>query len=472
MAAFNRGEWISCDKKWKDVPKSIRQVCHNDFLIPEMIAATILPDAGISIHALLDFHLPRPTTAVRDASDCNMFFSKYAADTVDASMIQRLRHLDMPTATVIRQLFQNKNQMWLDGFTSIKYAHLSGDTVTHFPLWVISFWNDITDIRFQVRKPWTDARDWVKKQMEQKKKPDVRVQATDVSKLLGILPWKGNKRGLSNNEPIHTLSRYLGPEWLSSTDEDDMLELLRDRIASDPELTGSVRVEGVDFTSKITAAFKEREQLDYFGSNGSRWLRTLGNDVFGHGERLVTIAHLGVHNKKKHWVALEVDGPQRLFRYGDSCGDAIPPTLREAYEWWMACHTADSIQFESLPTSEQTDGHSCGMLAANAAERAIYPETPLLAQADVPRGRLQMFSRLTNRVLDRVSPIVRDCVAVNAVSSRLRMKSKRSWKKRIGRRSRTLAALIRRSSHRLVHFQSSRTGRNSPSILLSPRPRT
>ncbi|KAJ7106624.1 hypothetical protein C8R44DRAFT_805589 [Mycena epipterygia] len=133
-----------------------------------------------------------------------------------------------------------------------------------------------------------------------------------------------------------------------------------------------------------------------------RWLRNLGNDVFGHGERLVTIAHLGVHNKQKHWVALEVDGPNRQFLYGDSLGKDIPLVLRQAYEWWMARHTPDPIQFGSLPTSIQTDGHSCGMLAGNAAERAVYPDVAVMDQADVVLARLQIFSGLANWVLDRV----------------------------------------------------------------------
>ncbi|KAJ7692226.1 hypothetical protein B0H17DRAFT_934211, partial [Mycena rosella] len=230
MALFDRSQWVSCGKQWKEIPKSIREACQNDFIIPDDVAATVLPAPSISINAVLDFSLPRPTSVVKDTSDKALFFSQHAADAVDASMILRLRHLDLPAVTVIRQLFQAKNQAWLDGFTSIRYAHLSGDTVTYFPLWVISFWNDVVDIRSQVRKPWTDARDWVKKQMEQKKKPDVRKHATDVSKLLGILPWNERKRGLSDTEPIHTLWRYLGQGWLSSTDENDMLEVLRDKI--------------------------------------------------------------------------------------------------------------------------------------------------------------------------------------------------------------------------------------------------
>ncbi|KAJ7759792.1 hypothetical protein DFH07DRAFT_772123 [Mycena maculata] len=393
MASFDKAQWVSCGKLWKDIPKSVRQISQYDFKIPDAIAAKILPDAGISIHAVLDFTLPRPTSTARDMPNTLEFFSKYDPDTLDAAMIRRLRHLDMPPVATIRQLVQEGSQAWLDGFTSVKYSHISGEVSTHFPLWVISFWNAVIDIRLHVRKPWTDARDWVKKQMENRKNPSVRKQGTDVTKLLGILPCS----------PLHTLWRYPGTEWLSSSDINDALELLRGRVAADAELAGSVRVEAVEFTAKITDAFKGREKFDYEESVGMRWLRSLGNDIFGHGERLVTIAHLGAHNKKKHWVAIEVDGQRRVVRYGDSLGDDIPPTLRQAYEWWMSHHTVDPVQFGSLPTSMQTDGHSCGPMAINCAERCVFPEIPSMEQGDVPLARLRMLSTLSNRVLDRIA---------------------------------------------------------------------
>ncbi|KAJ7877815.1 hypothetical protein B0H13DRAFT_1892972 [Mycena leptocephala] len=398
MASFDRTAWISRGKQWKDTSKEARQACRNDFNIPEHLASAILPSDEISLHALVEFPLPRVTA--QEVLDTTTYFSLYAPDPVDSSMILRLRHLDMPPVKVIRRLAQEGQQAWLDGFKSVKYGHLSGDAGTHFPLLVISFWNAVIDIRSDVRKPWIGGRDWLKKQMEQKKNPQVRTHATEVTKLLSVLPWNGRKRGLSDKSPIHSLWCFFGTEWLSSTDENDMLEILRDRITSDPDLVGCVRVEPVELTTKIIKAYEGRETGDY---GESRWLKSLGTDIFGQGERLITIAHLRFHKKQKHWVAIEVDGPQRLFLYGDSFGEEIPPTLRQAYQWWASQHTADALEFGTLPTSAQTDGHSCGMFSANAAEHAVYPAIPLMEQANIVTERLQMFSKLANRILDRIA---------------------------------------------------------------------
>ncbi|KAJ7874651.1 hypothetical protein B0H13DRAFT_1894474 [Mycena leptocephala] len=280
MASVDRSESVSHGRHWKDTSKEVRQAFRNDFNIPEHIASTILPSDGISIHALMEFTLPRVTA--QDVLETSTYFSLYSPDTVDSSVILRLRHLDMPPVTVIRRLAQEAQQAWLDGFKSVK---------------------------LEVRKPWTGVRDWLKKQMEQRKNSQVRTHATEAIKLLGVLPWNGRKRGLSDKSPIHSLWRFLGTEWLSSTDENDMLEILSDRIASDPDLVGRVRVEAVELTAKITKAFEGRENRDY------------------------------------------VDGPQRLFLYGDSFGGEIPPTLRQAYEWWAPQHTTDALEFGTLPTS-------------------------------------------------------------------------------------------------------------------------
>ncbi|KAJ7761686.1 hypothetical protein B0H16DRAFT_1719327 [Mycena metata] len=381
MAAFDRSEWIPLGKSWKDVLKSVRKVCSSDLAIPDAITSQILPEAMISIHALLDFSLPRPSPVTSAPPDTSLFFSKYSPSTVDGLTITRLRHLGP------------RHAAWLDGYISVKYAHIPGDTV----------WNAVADIRGNIRNPWVTCRDWVKNQLGNRRKPDLRKYATDITRLLGILPWNTLKRGLSDASPIHSLSRFLGTRWLSSTDINDMVEMLSERIAADPDLAGAVRVEMVEFTARLTTAFRQRESVDYHEAQGMRWLRVLGEDIFGNGERLITVAPLSDYNNEKHWVTIEVDRAETLFHYGDSLKDDVPASLCQVYEWWMSQHTVSPIGRGTLPTSTQTDGRSCGMLAANAAVRAVYPTTPFMQQENIAAERLKMFSSLANYILDRIA---------------------------------------------------------------------
>jgi len=319
------------------------------------------------------------------------------------------RRLPIPPPTVTRKLVEAGRQAWLDGFTSVTYAHIPGEVITHFPLWIVSFWNDTLNIRVKVRKPWIDAKDWVIQQLQQKRSAERRSFAKETSTLLSLLPWDGAKQGLSDNEPIHVLWRYLGPNWLASSDENDMLEILHRRIANYPELIQNLRVEGVELTQKLVTAFTNREMNDYKGQD-CRWIRTLGEDIINNSQTILTIGHLGVHNGKEHWIAIVVEGKAGIIRYGDSFGAPIPPTLLATFQWWLSHHDQRIFQVADLPIAMQTDGFSCGMFAPNALNHFVDPQLfPLAKQSDAIAGRLRMFNEVAQGILERVG--VQHCVS-------------------------------------------------------------
>jgi hypothetical protein len=210
MALFDKRDWVSQGKIWRDIPPHVKRVCDQDFVIPAAMASKILPQDGLSVTSFLDFTVPLPATTIENP-DVSRFFSKIVPDRMDDSAILRLRRLQMPPVAVIRRLVVAGKQAWLDGFTSVKYAHINGDTLTHFPLWVITFWNTVVDMRLQIRKPWREAMDWVKQQMQQKKRSDARKMAAETSCLLALLHWNTAKRGLSDTSPVIRFGVTLAP---------------------------------------------------------------------------------------------------------------------------------------------------------------------------------------------------------------------------------------------------------------------
>ncbi|KAF8185250.1 hypothetical protein K438DRAFT_1765899 [Mycena galopus ATCC 62051] len=362
MEVFRKADWVSQGHKWQDIPPRVKRVCGYDFDVPEAIAARILPDDKISINGLLDFGLPRPVAALENPDA--VFFTKNIPTIINESVILRVRHLDLPPVPVIRRLDVDGKQAWLDGFTR-GLTPRTGSNSRY------SRGND------QMIGNW-------------RPKPAVSWE---------LSPGKLQNEG----SPMHTLWRYLGPTWLSDTDENDMLERLRAKIVDDADLVRTIRVEAVKLLNKLRTAFAKRDQEDYQQSPSTRWLRSFGEDVFGRGERLITIAHLGDHNKMKHWVSIELHGGKRELRYADSLGSVIPRSLRDIYEWWTNKHTKILVEFGSLPIAIQSDGHSCGMLALNAVEHAVFPDFPLMNQADVVHERLVVFNRIVNGVLDRIA---------------------------------------------------------------------
>ena len=62
--------------------------------------------------------------------------------------------------------------------------------------------------------------------------------AEDVNVLLAALPWGAKKSGVSDAESIHTLWRFLGPHFTTGSQQNDLLEILRGKIATDPDEIG------------------------------------------------------------------------------------------------------------------------------------------------------------------------------------------------------------------------------------------
>ena len=81
--------------------------------------------------------------------------------------------------------------------------------------------------------------------------------AEQATNMLNILPWgKDRPAGLSNSsDPIHTLWRYLGKNWLSDSEQDEMLELIRERCLDSPEKCTQFWIENIHFAAKLLEAF-------------------------------------------------------------------------------------------------------------------------------------------------------------------------------------------------------------------------
>ena len=150
---FVKAQWISQGKKQRDVPHIVKHAGKKEFHIPPNICVKILPSSGISMPEMLNFTLPNQTTTVNNLNP-EHFFSHNPANLITETFIVHLWWLPMPTPLVVRKLVEIQHQAWLDGYQSIRYIHLHDTVMTHFPLWLISFWAAIADLRKNSYKLW------------------------------------------------------------------------------------------------------------------------------------------------------------------------------------------------------------------------------------------------------------------------------------------------------------------------------
>ncbi|KAJ7881737.1 hypothetical protein B0H14DRAFT_3759288 [Mycena olivaceomarginata] len=353
---------------------------------------------------LLEFPLPLESTAV--APQPAQYFSKSVPDITDDALILRVRRLPIPDRKTVNKLLANSRQCWLDGVQSVVYSHLGGSAVTHFPLWILTYWSSVHDIKHDAWVPWRNCQAWVNRQKKVgRKNPDRVALAEETSMMLAMVPWGRCKPvGLSDSEPFHTLWRFVGAHWSSGSQMNDMLELLRNKVSTIPESIQNTRIWGTALIPKILAAHRAADAGTYWTAPDLRWIRDLGKDVVQSRAALITSGHLGLITDELHWVAVVFDmmQPVGVVRYGDSFGGEIPEELAAACRWWLNQHTAEKLELADLPIAHQEDGHSCGILVDNAQQHFVDPSVPLLGSAKFLDARLEVFNKLCVRALEQL----------------------------------------------------------------------
>jgi hypothetical protein len=243
-------------------------------------------------------------------------------------------------------------------------------------------------------------------QTRQIKSSTRRNLAEEAVLLLNDLPWDAKKpSGLSDGEQTNTLWRFLQTNWLSDSEMNDMLELLRAKVLSNHEWSGKFRVESVHLTKMILKAFKTAGTNAYMSRREYAWARSVGKELAARKMVLLTAGHLGQleDDPELHWVAIVVDVEQGVTRYGDSFRTPIPEEIRAAYEWWMNEHRPERLTSSPLPISQQLDGDACGFFAINALEHHVDPEgCPLLKNNDIGSERLSKFNAVAKHISARV----------------------------------------------------------------------
>jgi len=414
--------WISQGEKWTtNLPSLVKKTAQNEFKLPASIHNALLPSPNISLKALAEFTLPATVEKPTMRKYMEHFFTTDPSTPITPAVLMRMQHLPMPERSTIRELVEVGRQAWLNGASSVRYAHLSEDskTTTNFPLWTITFWNRVLDTK-EVSSKWVKCVDWVMVQLHQKKSEERQLLAEQAMIYISVLPWAVKKpRGLSDDEPIHTLWRYLGPNWLSGSSQNNLLELLRHRLAGQSDMGKTYRVEGTHITEKLLEVYRNWDTIQYSKNQSLGWLRTLANDLIENQATLITVQNLTNVTGSPHWVPLALAADEYTLLFGDSLGDELPEELRRAYTWWMGQHdviksaksenhtlttieTDNLITVNPLPIASQVDGHACGILANNALHHLIEPHRSALnsgSTGDVIKERLQLFNLLSLNII-------------------------------------------------------------------------
>jgi hypothetical protein len=97
-------------------------------------------------------------------------------------------------------------------------------------MWVIPYWAEVLEIRTTSRKAWVRAEEFIRMRNKAwKKTTDGESMDTTMQEaydMLSCLPWSGDVRGFDASEPLYKLATYASREWFTTTNENQILDLL------------------------------------------------------------------------------------------------------------------------------------------------------------------------------------------------------------------------------------------------------
>ncbi|KAG6914641.1 hypothetical protein DXG01_016182 [Tephrocybe rancida] len=296
---------------------------------------------------------------------------------------------------------------------SIQCLHDTSAGGQRYPLWLVTYWFELKDMR-RVQRQWALAVWCLEDQL-------ISPQAIGRDMLLHTLttvnqmPWTGVFHGANTSIPIHSLTAYFTTEWLTDNHESLMLEILEND-AAELQQADQIQIQSPFFIPLLKAAHANRDV--YNTAKMYEWLQVQGTDMSAKEDRqLASILNCN----ENHWTALVVAFglEQTVIHYGDSMGHGMDLEAKVALDWWIKYHTGKPPVYKALPTTQQDDSHSCGVLAWNAITHRLFPARyPLLDASKMAEAQLRIFMLIVNQAILRATDkLIRDAAQDEPVSN-------------------------------------------------------
>jgi hypothetical protein len=373
--------------------------------LPPFAYNRLLPHPDLSISRLLSFNLPQQLDNSLfgiDQVNIQDFWSEKLPVAVDLDDIETLQQLPIPPPAILDKfryeitLAPNRHKI-----KSIIYSHLPTTNPVSskpFPFWVFEYWVQVSNLRIHVRAPWNRAESWVANQ-HLSRFPERKHLAHDVRAALDRVPWTGYISGFTDHEPLIKLTRYLSHDWLATTQINQQLDLLRQRVFRQQALSTKYEIVNTHFFSKIIEIFNQIPSAYTTKSppSGSRHLWTVGQDLANPLSKTTIVC--GVLNvMNSHWVSIAVDVELGTISYGDSLGPdgETKQDVTRALKRWITAHIKCEFVDVDLPCTRQTNSHSCGVFAINSIQHLLFPHENLLQPSEAITERYYWFLAALN----------------------------------------------------------------------------
>lgn len=289
---FHHSTWIGVGKTFSNtLPYVVYEKKREILRVPDPFQ-TGLPPPTTLINKFIQHPLPLQSSAL-SFHQTGEWFSTDIPLTSPEILLTR----PIPPEKVLKDLDDTFGQMWFDGAASIVDPRFNCGT-ERFPLWVLTLWKE-TEKTIQHQKLWRSSVRWLELITHPK---DVIMQAKN---LIEKLPW--NERLSSGGATTLELAGFLGASWLSDTQINMMVKVLRTRIETE-DYTECALVEPIEFTWEL-----ESVSRGWTDPKSSPYLSRLAKRV----QDGVTAIWFPINVRGSHWIVGRVDFENHTFAFGE-----------------------------------------------------------------------------------------------------------------------------------------------------------
>ena len=289
---FHRLTWIGTGKTFSNsLPQEVYDAKREVLKVPDVILAQ-LPGSVALVHEFLRHPLP-PQSGNLNFHRTEEWFSTNMPLTCPEVLLKS----PIPSEKVLEKLDTTVGQMWFDGASSIVDPRFNGGA-ERFPPWALSLWKKIQKV-IGDQKQWNSSVRW----LELITHPEDTVAQT--KSFVGGLPW--NKQLCSIGGSTLEFAGFLGASWLSDTQIDMMVNVLRSRMTTEEQIKGTL-LEPMVLSWELVIVSTEKK-----GPMISPYLSRLTDQIKA---GIMTI-WFPINVNENHWVAGRVDCENYTFAFGE-----------------------------------------------------------------------------------------------------------------------------------------------------------
>ena len=290
---FHPSAWIGVGRRYSNLlPQEVLDAERDALKIPGTFRNR-LPPPEARIHDFISFTLPFQSGALVFHAPAQ-WFSHDTPNTDPNILLTR----SVPPANVLEDLEKIFGQTWLDGGHSIVDPRFNNQN-ERFPLWALSFWKELQKT-IECQDEWKKSVRWLN-------------SMTHPMEIIEQV--RGLVRRLAWNTPLCLagatsldLAGFLGTSWLSDTQMNMMVDVLRKRMEVE-ECARGIIIEPMEFSWEIVLVAKDKKEPM------SPYLSRLADQIKRGSVRALWFP---IHINDSHWVTGKIDLERRTFAFGMS----------------------------------------------------------------------------------------------------------------------------------------------------------